>query len=1013
MTSLAQTPLNYGFDHPQDSARTKLWWFFGETETTREGITADLEAFRQQGVGGVVYYDQVHGKGEGADRVFDPHWWQSLIFASQEAKRLGLSFEVNIGNGYVAGGKWITPDRSMQRLSMSEQVVTATGKPLTFRMGLPRRPHNWHHEVAVLAVPYKQSLLAHSRLLGVEPSGSADSCQIFDFGQPFTARSITYEATPQGKARTSSMQVPPFAPRVQMKPGETTQWSFFGCGFRELPDIGVLEVSDNGVDYRKVCDLHPKYQNLGGIRQQTVAFPTVTGRYFRVKVTTAEQIKIENVVVSARACVDEWEEKASLVSEFIGADHTPIYNKEEMMLADDIVDLTDKMAADGTVTWPDAPQGEWLVMRFVSVSTGGHTKHGRADALGLECDKLSVEGTHLHWQSYTKPVIDSIRAHGGALEGVCMDSHEAGPQNWTQAMEQEFRRLRGYDIRPYLPTIAAGIIIANGHHHSPSSMLNSPLLSDLRRTISDLITDRYYGEFNRLCHAEGLTLTAQAIGGALCMAGDAIEVKKLVDKPQGEFWGYQTEGNYDIKECSSAAHVYGKQIASGEAFTDITYKHSLADIKNLADYAYCYGINEFVVCAVAYQADASGHRLNTANGRQYVLNRLNTLWPLSKPFWDYQARCSWMLRQGKPVADVAVYLGDNLPARIVSHQLPPLPQGYDFDALGTDVLMHRMTARDGRLVLPDGVSYRLLVLPSDGQLTSEVRQRVDEWRRQGIPVYDPRGDLSFAECLRLAGLQPDVEAPAAERLYFCHRQTGQEHIYFLNNHSDQAVTDCFRFRTQATTAELWNPVTGERTPLAITAEQGRTAINLSLAPRESYFIVLGNGQKADANNYQLSMINYQLSNAWQVQFDAALGGPSEPVTFQQLGDWTKHSDPRIKYFSGTAVCKSSFTLNKKDKQARYSLSLPLVGAVAEVIVNGQSAGTVWCSPWSIDITKQLKKGKNQIELRIANTLWNRLVGDANRPESDRVMQQTHPLAKPGDKLVPSGLKGQPTITEYK
>ena len=1005
MGSLAQTPLSYGFDHPQDSSRTKLWWFFGETETTREGITADLEAFSRQGVGGVVYYDQVHGKGEGADKVFDQHWWQSLIFASQEARRLGLSFEVNIGNGYVAGGKWIIPDRSMQRLTMTEEVVTSTGKTLTFRMGLPRRPHNWHHEVAVLAVPYKKSLLAHSRLLNVKPSGSADSCQIFDFGQPFTARSITYEATPQGKARTSSMQVPPtHKPLAQPDPTR-----FFGCGFRELPDIGVLEVSDDGVDYRKVCDLHPKYQNLGGIRQQTVAFPTVTARYFRVKVTSAEKVRIENVVLSARACVDEWEEKASLVSEIIETDHTPYYNIEETVSANDIVDLTDKMAADGTVTWPDAPQGEWLVMRFVSVSTGGHTKHGRADALGLECDKLSVEGAHLHWRSYTKPVIDSIRAHGGALEGVCMDSHEAGPQNWTQTMEQEFSRLRGYDVRPYLPTIAAGLIVRGG-----VAAANSSLLTDFRRTISDLITDRYYGEFNRLCHAEGLTLTAQAIGGALCMAGDAIEVKKLVDKPQGEFWGYQTEGNYDIKECSSAAHVYGKQIASGEAFTDITYKHSLADIKNLADYAYCYGINEFVVCAVAYQADASGHRLNTANGRQYVLNRLNTLWPLSKPFWDYQARCSWMLRQGKPMADIAVYLGDNLPARIVSHKLPQLPQGYDFDALGTDVLLHRMTARDGRLVLPDGVSYRLLVLPTDGQMTNEVRQRVDEWRRQGIPVYDPRGDLSFVECLRLAGLQPDVEAPHAERLYFCHRQTNQEHIYFLNNHSDKAVTDCFRFRTQATTAERWNPATGERTPLAITAEQGRTAINLSLAPRESYFIILSNQPtKTVAKTATASSQIQSLTAPWQVQFDTAQGGPKETVTFAKLSDWTKHSDQHVKYFSGTAVCKSSFSLSKKDKQARYSLSLPLMGAVAEVIVNGKSAGIVWCSPWSIDITKQLKKGRNQIELRIANTLWNRLVGDANLPESDRITQQTHPLAKPTDKLVPSGMKGQITIIEYK
>lgn len=101
---VAQTLLSYGFDHPQDSARTKVWWFHGETVGTHEGITADLEAFKEQGVGGVVYYDQVHGKGEGAFKVFSPEWWDELIFSSQEAKRLGLDFEANASNGYVAGG---------------------------------------------------------------------------------------------------------------------------------------------------------------------------------------------------------------------------------------------------------------------------------------------------------------------------------------------------------------------------------------------------------------------------------------------------------------------------------------------------------------------------------------------------------------------------------------------------------------------------------------------------------------------------------------------------------------------------------------------------------------------------------------------------------------------------------------------------------------------------------------------------------------------------------------------
>lgn len=218
LTALAQVPLAYCFDHPQDSARTKVWWFHGETVGTHEGITADLEAFKEKGVGGVVYYDQVHGSGEGASKVFSPEWWDELIFSSQEARRLGLSFEANCSNGYVAGGKWITPDKSMQSLVCTETVVEG-GRTLSFQLPLPdRMPGGWHHDVAVLAVPYADALLAE-----------APMTQRAAFGQPFTARSITYEVTAQGKARTSSMQVPPSHFGFDARPGE-----FFGCGFRRL-----------------------------------------------------------------------------------------------------------------------------------------------------------------------------------------------------------------------------------------------------------------------------------------------------------------------------------------------------------------------------------------------------------------------------------------------------------------------------------------------------------------------------------------------------------------------------------------------------------------------------------------------------------------------------------------------------------------------------------------------------------------------------------------------------------
>ncbi len=984
--------LHIWFQSPPDYARTKLWWFFGETKTSHEGITADLEAFKQQGIGGVVYYDQVHGKGEDADKVFSAAWWDHLIFAAQEAKRLGLSFEANVGNGYVAGGKWITPDHSMQRLTMTDIIASSPGprQGIQAKLPLPYCHGNWHEDVAVFAIPYQESLLGDSRLSGATVSGQDDSALIFDFHHPFTARSITYTATAQGKARTSSMQVPP-THRPLAQPDPTR---FYGCGFKELPDIAVLEASDDGIHYKQVCNLHPRYQNLGGVKQQTVAFPTTTARYFRI--TVKEPVKLSEVVVSARACVDRWEEKASLISEYITDDATPHYAPSEMMSTRHFVDITEKMSADGTLNWIGAPAGKWLIMRIVAVSTGGHTKHGRAEALGLECDKLSKDGARQHWLSYTKPVIDSIRAHGASIEGICMDSHEAGTQNWTHDMPHQFYVRRGYAMKPFLPTMACGLLTDKA----------TQFFYDLRRTISDLITVNYYGEIAQLCHEERLTLTAQAIGGALCMAGDNIEVKKWIDKPQGEFWGYQTEGNYDIKDCSSAAHVYGKAIASGEAFTDVTYRHTLADIKSLADYAYCFGINEFVVCASAYQDDPSGRMLNTANGRQYVLNRLNTLWPMSRSFWDYQARTSWMLRQGKPVNDLCLYLGNDVPKRILGHLLPAIPTGYDYDAFTTDVLLHRMRAEQGKIVLPEGIRYQMLVLPPDETLTPEAQRQVEAFRQAGVAIWDPHSGQHLKDALEKAGIHPDIEVPDNAPLYYIHRRTDNEDIYFLDNHSDRIIQGVFRFRTPHRNGEIWDPLTGERYKLP-------DNLDIRMLPRQSFFIIFSDVPSTAPLWTDKKIKEQTIEGTWTVTFDPTAGGPSSRIRMKTLSDWSKSNKPNIRYYSGTASYTNTLKVNGINKKNRYHISFDAVGSVAEVIINGQYAGTVWCSPWSLDITSYLKKGKNRLEIKVANNLWNRLVGMASGASNGDLTRQTHPLATGDSSLTPSGLLGKVRISVYR
>ncbi len=1056
-----------GFSNPQDSARTKVWWFHGETESTDEGITADLEAFKNAGVGGVVYYDQVHGKGEKACDAFSSEWWRSLIFASQEAKRLGLTFEVHISNGYVAGGPWITPELGMQRLACVDTLVSG-GESLD--IPLPCVGSDHYRDVALVAIPYTKETGADSRRLQPVVTSNvkgfdAGLCLMndgklptipqqkddgpititLDFGEAFTARSISYSTRPRGKATTSATNVP--AP---------PQDTFVGTGYRVLPDLGELEVSDDGVHFRTVCQLKPLYKAHSSWKRKTLAFPTTRGRYYRLHfhdwLEADEQrrdLQIGNIVLSARACVDQWEEKAGLYAEYIEKDRTPQYGKEELVAAEQIVDLSSHVdSVRDRLRW-QAPEGEWLVMRFVHLPIGTRTKHGRANLMGLECDKLSPVAARVQWNHYAAVIADSIAAHGGVLHGVAMDSNEAGSQNWTPGFEQSFSRLRGYDLLTWLP-VMTGYVVNTAEQ-------SDAVLYDVRRTIADLVADNHYAVFDSLCSSRGLTFTAEATGNALCMVADQLQAKGRVTKPQGEFWAMHPDGNYDIKESSSAAHLYGKSIASGEAFTDAKFSHSLAYIKQLADYAYCYGLNEFVVCASAAQPWTDRMPGNTGGGRHYCLNRNNTFWPYSRGFWDYQARCSCLMRQGKPVVDFCVYLGENAPVKILTHRLPLIPAGYDFDAFTTDALLSRMAMKNGKLTLPDGLVYRMMVLPTNGEMTLEALRKIALLVKGGLSVYGPRPrysgtlqdksqmeayreladalwgsgsetsvaneygkgvvywGMSLQEACGAEGMLPDVALPAGRKCFFAHRRLADGDIYFIDNHEDTPLSHTFLFRSGEQDAELWNGVTGKRYRiLSSRSADGRIAVPLCLQPRESCVIVLHQGEACDEALPLLAFgteeTRKELSGEWTIDFSSKLGGPGL-VKVTELTDWSQSADTRIRYYSGTAVYQHTFRVDSLSPTKRQFLQFSRLESVARITLNGKQVGTVWCSPWRMELTGFLQKGDNTLRLEVANALTNRMIGDAALPEAQRITYAFPVIAKPDDELVSSGIIGPVWLTE--
>ena len=807
---------------PPTSAGTKLWWFHGETETTREGIDADLEAFAEAGIGGVVYYDQVHGTEEGACASMSHEWWQILKYAARRARELGLTFEVAASNGYVAGGPWITPELGMQKVvTLYPDEPEPEGFQLLTTVSLPT------NDAAFLDTCIQAGRIT---LRDDEPAVIT-----FDAGRLQEVRTVSYSATPRGKGSYGSMNVP-----------GPPQEHYFGAGYIHFPPIGWLECSQDGQNWQQVVPLRGVEDVIGHkSRQRTINFPAVKARYFRLNVhdwlgepSKYNKLEIGDVRLMSYDKIDNWEEKSGQRSEV-----SPF--REPSYVAGHGEGYIDKPLALESVVPTDA---QLPVLRIGYAPTGGRAKHGRSRIVykgeelhsktWLEADVLNSEAVTLHYNSYFHQICDTLRAIGCPPQAMQMDSHEAGIANWTARMPEHFLRLRGYDITPWLPALA-GLIV-------DSRAATEAFLCDFRQTIAQLVSEQFYGTLAELCHRDSVSFASQAMLGCV---NDNIASRGRADRPQGEFWGYQVDGNYDCLDAASAAHLYARPIASGEAFTDAPYFvpegdttaltaidgwHRLLRIANLA---YCRGLDEFVVCASSYQPWLDRKYDDSASGHPYIFHRFNPAWPYSREhFWLYQARCSQLLRQGRPVVDLLVYLGEELPLKTMAYKLPVLPEGYAFDVCTynslTESPLFRADADLGSEPLSACPQYFALVVPTRTRITPQAEALFARLKARGMLVIRCDQGQDVATELQRAGIRPDIRFHSAglpdDRLCFYHRQTSDADIYFIYNHSPHAYETPLDLRTSHRTLELWDP---------LTAQRRLAADSLKLQPYEAVFVV--------------------------------------------------------------------------------------------------------------------------------------------------------------------------------
>ena len=815
------------FEYPHDSVRTKVWWFHGETVTTKEGIDADLKAFKEKGIGGVVFYDQVHGKAAGAYPSMSAMWWQMLKYAAKRARQLGLSFEVAASNGYVAGGPWITEDLGMQQLVMADTLLTvADKKQITINLGCPAKGY---HDIATLLFPdsmqYQDIWLLHGSR---KVTDNKELILVYDAGKNIDISTISYGCRPRGKGSMGSMNIPG-------KPQER----YFGAGYVDMPPIGDLEYSHDGKAWTSATRLQGIENVIGyKMKERTINFPKVSGRYFRVRLhdwldpdSAFPQLEISNLRISGRDKINNWEVKSGMRTEVEyphrdGSETGKINSRS-------IRNISDKVQAGGTVALTLEP-GTWHIMRFGHAPTGARTKHGRANLQGLEADVMSAKAARMQYAHYFKAICDTLSAIGCKPEGMAMDSHEAGIANWTSGFEHAFAKLNGYDIVSRLPMLKGYII--------DSREKTEKTLLDFRRTIAHLIRNEYYGTFERLCRQDGMTFTSQAM---LNIDNDNIASRGVCDKPQGEFWAYQKNGNYDCLDAASAAHLYGHNVASAEAFTDTPYETSWQELLRIANLAYCRGINEFVVCASSYQPWLT-HKYDDANSKHpYVFHRFHPNWKTVGPFWEYQARCSQMLQTGKPVVDLCVYIGEDPPQKTMAYKLPVIPEGYNFDVCTYHALATCLTAKHGELETERGMAYKALIVQDRTFLSDNAIKKIESFERAGIPVIWCNRGENVGEALAKRGIRPDLSFRSAnlpnDKTCFYHRATEEADIYFVYNHSCHDYCEDVKLRTSCTHAEFWNPCTTERKDAAL--KQDKT-VRLRLKPYESVFIVL-TGKKHD------------------------------------------------------------------------------------------------------------------------------------------------------------------------
>lgn len=1065
-----------------DDARPWTFWYWMYGAVTPEGITADLEAMKQVGLGG-AYLMPIKGVGQGPEyegqaQQLTPEFWEMVDHSMKEAKRLGLRLGMHICDGFaLAGGPWIAPQESMQKIVWSDTIIRGGNIE---RLPLPQLEgyEGYSEDIATYAIPLgKQSadvvmrpVISLATLPGTEVKDKKKAVNMDEKGVIRSSYPCRIDYTYEQPVTVSNVEI--------VLSGNNYQ----------AHRLKVL-VSDDGRNYRFLKQLKPArhgWQNTDC--HSTHGLPPTTAKYFRFEWTPEgsepgcedldaakwkPNLKIKEIRLHTAPRIHQWEGKAGFVWRVAGASTSQEIPDEACVQLNEVRRLT---LTDGSLT-AKLPEGEWRILRMGHTSTG-HVNATAGGGKGLECDKFSVAAVRKQFDNWFAQVFEKTtpKVAREVLKYMHVDSWECGSQNWSATFAAEFKSRRGYDLMPYLPLLA-GIPME-------SAEKSEQVLRDVRITIGELVTDVFYTVLAQCAGEYDCRFSAECVSPT--MVADGLRHYDKVDLPMGEFWlNSPTHDKLnDVLDAVSGAHIYGKNVIQAEGFTEIrgTWDEDPAMLKPLLDRNYALGINKLFFHVFTHNPWLDRAPGMTLDGIGLFYQRDQTWFRESSAFVDYATRCQTLLQKGTPVVDIAVFTGEEMPRRAilpdrlvsmlpgiygaerveservrlanegqplrvvpvgVTHSanmadpdkwINPL-RGYQYDSFNKDALLRLAKVEDGHIVLPGGGRYKVLVLPTARPmdptavpLSKEVEQKIAEWKEQGVIIPE----LPYkAESFAAMGLERDIELPA--EVAYAHRTADDMEIYFIANQKNEARNFTASFRQKGLAPKLYDAVTGRTyIPEQWAEREGRTEVSLSLPAYGSRFVIFfkskdtlelfaGDSLLHEENVAAENMAKRLVRHEWKEESRTPLENSEWTVHFEktdvklvrdELFDWSKESDAKVKFYSGRACYTSSFVV-QDEFDGSVLLSLGRVANVATVRVNGKACGIAWTPPYQVDITSALVAGANRLEIEVVNTWANALRGmDQGSAPFDGIWANAK-YRLPGDDLLPAGLLGPVELVRMK